>query len=140
MDRKPDAALHAYMQELVNNQRPVWESFFDSGGSFMYPTTVFGFLLVLTACLYAIRLQRRLIPIVVATGSLTVASGFMGTFVGLVTVFGYVQFVEPALAAKVAIVGAAQAITNAVFGLLLAIAGGLATLVGLAREAWGGHA
>jgi hypothetical protein len=135
MDPKVSPALHNYMQELVANRHSVWDNFYQSGGYGMYPTTVFGFVLVLAACIYSFRLEQRFIPVVVTTGILTVASGILGTFTGLMVVFTYVQHVEPGDAAKVAVVGAAQAFANIVFALLLTILGGLATLGGVLRQA-----
>jgi hypothetical protein len=135
MRNQVDPALHKYMQELVNNERSVWDGFYSSGGWGMYPTTLFGFILVLAACLYLLRPERRFLPVVMASAGLTVASGMLATFTGLMVVFTYVQVVEPAIAPKVAIVGAAQVLTNMVFAMLLLILGGLATLGGVVRRA-----
>jgi hypothetical protein len=135
MDAKIDPALHRYMQGLLENRHTVWESFYASGGYAMYPTTVFGFLLVLAACGYAFQPEKRFIPVVVAAGILTIASGMCGTFMGLMTVFTYVQSVEPALAAKAATVGSARVFANALFAFALVLAAGLAMLAGALRQA-----
>jgi hypothetical protein len=59
----------------------VWDKLYESGGWGMYPTTFFGFLLVLTACLYMFRPERRFLPVVLTTGFLTANSGtWFGSF------------------------------------------------------------
>lgn len=112
----------------------VWDNFYESGGYGMYPTTLFGFVLVLAACLYALRPEPRFLPLVLTTGALTVAFGWMGMATGLMHVFKYVQYVGPEDAVKVAALGCAEAITNIVFALLLVVLAGMATLVGVVRR------
>jgi hypothetical protein len=122
--------------EIVRRVREtVWDNFYESGGWGMYPTTLFGFVLVLLACLYAFRPEARYLPVVVAMGFMTMAWGLMGMVTGLMHVFRYVQYVGPDDAVKVATLGCAEAVTNVVFALLLVIVAGLATLVGLVRRA-----
>jgi hypothetical protein len=134
MKHQVDPALVNYMQELVSAKRPVWDGFYASGGYGMYPTTLFGFIMVLTACLYLFRPERRFVPVVITSGVLTFCSGVLGTFTGMIVVCTYVQLVEPVDAAKVMVVGSGQAFANIVFALILIILGGLATLGGVARQ------
>ena len=135
MKPRIDPALHDYMQGLLENRHTVWQSFYESGGYGMYPTTVFGFVLVLSACAYCLRPEQRFLPLLTTAGVLTVASGILGTFVGLMTVFTYVQSIEPELAAKAAAVGSARAFANIVFALVLVLLAGVATLTGVLRQA-----
>jgi hypothetical protein len=116
-------------------QETVWDNFYESGGWGMYPTTLFGFVLVLLACLYAFRPEPRYLAVVVATGFLTMAWGLSGMVTGLMHVFRYVQYVGPDDAVKVAALGCAESVTNVLFAVLLVIVAGLATLVGLVRRA-----
>ena len=49
----------------------------------MYPTSVFGFLLIGAGLLYFFRPQARFIPLVVCTGALTLAAGLLGAWLGI---------------------------------------------------------
>jgi hypothetical protein len=129
MDWNVDPEIHRRVQETV------WDNFFESGGYGMYPTALFGFVLVLLACLYAFRPEARFLPVVVAMGFMTMAWGLMGMVTGLMHVFRYVQYVGPDDAVKVAALGCAEAVVNVLFAVMLVIFAGLATLVGLSRRA-----
>lgn len=121
---------------IVNRVRAtVYDDFYESGGYGMYPTTLFGFVLVLAACLYLFRPQARFVPVVVTAGCLTVASGINGMATGLMHVFRYVQYVDAADAVKVAALGCAEAITNVVLAAVLVVIGGLVMLAGFVRRA-----
>ncbi len=113
----------------------VWSNFYESGGWGMYPTTFFGFLLVLTACLYMFRTERRFLPVVLTTGFLTANSGILATLTGLKIGFTYAYYLDPAQAAQIAVRAAASAFSNIVLALILLNLGGIATLVGLIRQA-----
>lgn len=128
MDWKVDPTIVSRVRETV------WDDFYESGGWGMYPTTLFGVALVLAACLYLLRPQARLVPIVVTTACLTIASGILGTATGLMHVFRYVQYVDAADAVKVAALGCGEAITNIVLALVLAILAGLVMLGGVVRR------
>lgn len=45
----------------------MWADFYQNGGWGMYPTTVFGFVLILSAVLLVLRPERRWVPVVVGT-------------------------------------------------------------------------
>lgn len=129
MDFKVDPVVRKQVLDTV------WDDFYYNGGYGMYPTTLFGFVLVLAACLHFFRPEGRYLPIVVTTACLTVAWGVLGTLTALMVVFRFVQHVDAADQLRVAILGCAEAINNLVLGLLLAMAGGLVTLAGVVRQA-----
>lgn len=129
MDFKVDPVIVSRVRATV------WDNFFENGGYGMYPTMLFGFVLVLSACLYGLRPQARIVPVVVTTGCLTVASGLMGTATGLMHVFRYVQYVSADDAVKVAAMGCAEAINNIVLALVLAVVAGMIMLAGVVRTA-----
>lgn len=106
----------------------VWDNFYYLGGYGMYPTTLFGFGLVLVACLYLLRLDERYVPMLRTLTFLTLAAGVLGTMTALMIVFRFVQHVAAADQLRVAVLGCAEAINNIVLGLLLAIVGALVTL------------
>jgi hypothetical protein len=116
-------------------QETVYDNFYESGGWGMYPTTLFGFVLVLMACLYALRPEPRFVPVVVTTGAITIAFGVLGMATGLMHVFRYVQYVSAEDAVKVAALGCAEAVVNVVFAMLIVILAGFAMLVGDVRRA-----
>ena len=134
----PDAPN--YMKVISEHQPSVWEGFYHSGGYGMYPTTLFGFLLVLAAALYCFRPEKRLLPVVMTTGVLTIASGVLGTFTGLIVVFTYAKYVAAADVARVAAIGCAQAFSNIVFALVIVLVAGLAVLASELRQALRGGA
>src|SRR5687767_4069989 len=109
MDWNPDPVVLKRVQETV------WDNFYESGGWGMYPTTLFGFILVLVACLYAIRPEPRYMPVVLTTGAITGAFGVMGMVTGLMHVFRYVQYVGAEDVGKVIALGCAESVVNVVF-------------------------
>ncbi len=123
------------MEDLIAKaQSAAWDNFYEVGGWGMYPTTFFGFLLLLSACIYMFRPERRFLPVVVTTGILTFSAGLVATFSGLKIGFTYVQYVDPGKAAQVAALAVAHASSNIVFALILVILGGMATLKGIIRQ------
>jgi hypothetical protein len=112
----------------------VWDNFYENGGYGMYPTTLFGFLLVLSACLYLLRPESRYLRFVLTTGCLTIAWGVLGTLTALMVVFRFVQHVAAADQLRAAVIGCAEAINNLVLALILVALGGLVTLFGVVRQ------
>jgi hypothetical protein len=109
--------------------------FFRDGGWGMYPTIIFGFLLVASGFLYLFRPESRYVSIVVCAGFLTIASGLLGTATGLITTFRYVvEHVPQPDQVKVAAEGCAESLNNIVLALILAVFTGLPTLGGLIRS------
>lgn len=113
----------------------MWGNFFQSGGPAMYVITLFGFFMVLTACLYLLRPEAQFVPMVVTTGCLTIVSGFLGAATGLMYLFRYVQHVDPQEALNVITQGCAEAVTNIILALILANVAGLIMLGGVIRKA-----
>ena len=69
-------------------------TFFEEGGWGMYPTMVFGFLLVAAAVFTLLRPERRW-PLVVSLGVATFGAGLMGTTVGVINTMKYVVHKAP---------------------------------------------
>ena len=61
----------------------MWSNFFGAGGWGMYPTTVFGFLLLAAIGLDALRAEPRYRRIISALMVTVFASGLLGTSVGI---------------------------------------------------------
>jgi hypothetical protein len=62
-------------------------SAFVTGGFGMYPTLAFGLLSLAAAALFAVRPERRFVPLVVSSSLLTLAAGALGFVMGVVNSF-----------------------------------------------------
>ena len=69
MDFEIDQAAMAHVRETL------WDNFWTQGGFGMYPTTFWGFLLLLYAGLYVLRPQERFLRAVAILAFMTLASG-----------------------------------------------------------------
>src|ERR1035437_7441847 len=99
----------------------MWSHFYTDGGFGMYPTSIFGFLLVVTSFLYLFRPESRYVPIVLCCGFLTLGAGVLGTATGLVNTFRYLQNVAIADQVKIAGIGCAESLNNIVLALIISI-------------------
>jgi MotA/TolQ/ExbB proton channel family len=108
--------------------------FFRDGGWGMYPTVLFGFLMVAAGFLYLLRPESRYLPVVFCTGFLALGAGLLGTCTGLVTTFHYIQKVPVPEQVGIAAQGCAESLNNMILALILAFIAALATLGGVARE------
>ncbi len=99
----------------------------------MYLVVIFGFFAVAASVLYALRPHRRTLRVALGTGALTLASGLLGTFVGLGETFRYVGKVEVAKQLQIAALGCEESLHNAVLALVLLVLGGVIMTVGTAR-------
>ena len=98
----------------------MWTTFFRDGGWGMYPTTLFGFLLVASGVLCLLRPERRFVPLVLCLGALTLSSGMLGTSVGVVTSFHYLpQVREVDQRFTIAALGCAESLNNLVLALII---------------------
>jgi hypothetical protein len=68
---------------------------FHRGGWGMVPTLVFGVLMVLASLQYAARPERRLVPLLVSLGLITVVSGGLGTVTGMIRCLCAMEEVKP---------------------------------------------
>jgi hypothetical protein len=95
-----------------------WANFYLEGGWGMYPTTLFGFLLVASGVLLLLRPERRFVPLVLSLGLLTLTSGMLGTAMGLINTFHHVQRLKVDHV-KLAMLGCAESLNNLVLALLI---------------------
>lgn len=96
----------------------IWNNFFTAGGYGMYPISLDGFLLLAATLLLVFRPERRLVPLVISLALLTLASGVLGTAVGIVTTLHYVAR-TPTGQLQALVMGAAEASHCLVLALLL---------------------
>ena len=113
----------------------MWHDFFEAGGWGMYPTALLGFVFVASGILFSFRPEERYVPVVFCAGVAALGAGILGSAVGIVNTFHYVQTVAPAEQLKMAALGCAESLNNLVLALMLAIPTALLALVGAARAA-----
>ena len=114
----------------------MWNTFFRDGGWGMYPTSLFGFLLVAAGVLCVIRPERRFVPLLLSLGAMTTGSGLLGCAVGLVTTFHYLPRVpEVDQRFTIAALGCAESLNNVVLALILVVLASLLSAVAALRAA-----
>ena len=108
---------------------------FRNGGLVMFPTALFGALLVAAAIRYAMKPESRLIPLQLALAILTLSTGALGFVSGLIKSTTSVGSLSPGQAMQLATIGFGESLCNV--GLALALIGlaALAACVGAARQA-----
>ncbi len=107
---------------------------FHMGGFGMYPTLVFGLLLLAASVRYAFKPERRLVPLLVSLGLVTLTSGGLGVSLGLIKSFGAMGEVIPENR-WIWMLGTSEALNNIALALILSLMGGLAVSVGALRIA-----
>ncbi len=95
-------------------------NFYEEGGWGMWPTTVFGFVAMAWAVLFAWRRAQSVMrPVLTTLSLLVLGSGLLGTTVGLVaTLRGASQQPEPGDRVLVMFVGTAESLNNLVLGFI----------------------
>lgn len=118
----------------------MWSNFFEAGGWGMYPTAIFGFLLVASSVLFLLRPERRFVLLMLSLGAVTLGSGLLAFTMGLVTTFHYLHMVEPAKQLVIAAAGCAESLHNVVLALVLINITGMLAAVGAFRASRGAAA
>lgn len=108
---------------------------FIEGGVGMYPTCIFGVLMIAAALVYAVRPQRRFVPLVASLGVVTLASGMLGFSIGVVKSVQGAALMPPGDHANLVMLGLAESARNVVLALVLIVLCGLAAAVGALRVA-----
>lgn len=108
----------------------ILESFHD-GGWGMWPTLFIGLLMIGVSARYAVSPERRFVPLLVASSTLTLLSGAFGFVTGLVATAQY--FDANAAPPQVVIVGFGESLNNLGLALMLLTVGMIAVTVGAAR-------
>ena len=102
---------------------------FRDGGFGMFPTQIFGVLMLVVAVRYAARPEPRVIPLVASLGVLTLLAGALGFVTGIVTTMKAVAQV-PAGDRYIALIGLGESANNLALALLLAVLSMLAVVLG----------
>jgi hypothetical protein len=112
---------------------------FIDGGYGMYPTLIFGVVLLAVAGRYAARPEKRYVPLLVALNVLTLAAGALGFVTGVITTTGAAtEIASTGQVSLIALVGLGESLNNVAFALLFVVSGAIAATLGawrVAREA-----
>ena len=104
-------------------------AWFSFGGFPMWVTLLFGVLSIGAAARYAIRPERRYVPLVVSLGSMTFLSGLFGFVTGLAKSLNALDVV-PADRRWIWMLGLGESLVNVAFALALVAVATLAMVVG----------
>lgn len=105
---------------------------FHMGGWGMYPTLVFGLLLLAASVRYAISPERRFVPLQISLGILTLVSGGLGFVSGTIKSLTLMGAVQPD-ARWLWMVGLGESLNNVALALSLLVLSSLAATVGAYR-------
>jgi len=103
--------------------------FFRAGGVAMVPVLLFGTLAIAVSVLSALRPEGRYLWPTVALALTSIASGLLGTSLGLINVFRYLQHVPAEEHALILTAGAAESLHPVALALILTVITGLVTSV-----------
>lgn len=107
---------------------------FHVGGFGMYPTALFGLLLIGASIRYAVKPESRFIPLQITLGLLTLLSGMLGFVTGIIASFSAMSGVPTGgSSAWIPLIGAAESLHNVALALALVIFAVLAASVGAVR-------
>lgn len=107
---------------------------FYLGGWGMYPTLLFGLLMVAASIRYAISPEKRFVPLQVSLGVLTLMAGGLGFVTGMIKVFLSMDQVPPDQR-WIWMLGLGEALNCIGLALTLIVTGALAASVGAYRFA-----
>lgn len=108
---------------------------FRLGGWGMYPTALFGILLVAVAVRYAVRPERRFVPLLVCLGIVTLLAGALGFVTGFIKMMdGATSGRWPGPEHVVAMVGLGESLHNVALALLLTMFAALAATIGAFKQ------
>lgn len=107
---------------------------FRNGGWGMFPTALFGVICLLIAARHALRPERRLIPLQLALGVVTVLTGCLGFVAGLITTTNALHQVPESRVALIGALGFGESLHNVALALILVVLAALCTSVGVLRE------
>lgn len=110
---------------------------FRLGGFGMYPTLVFGVLLIGASLRYAIKPEARFVPLQVTLGLLTLFAGMLGFVTGLITTFTHMDAVPADGNKWIPLIGAGESLVNLALALALVVMAVIAASIGAAKIARG---
>jgi hypothetical protein len=107
---------------------------FKEGGLGMFPTAVFGLLLIASAMKYAMTPEKRYVPIQIALGIMTLAAGGLGFVTGVIKSFEAIGGVTEDKR-WIWMLGVGESLNNLALALLVLTIASLVAAVGAVRIA-----
>jgi multisubunit Na+/H+ antiporter MnhC subunit len=107
--------------------------FFRNGGVGMFPVLLFGALAVAAAVLWALRLERRHLRLMLALAVTAVAAGLLALCMGLINVFRYVQHVPPEEQVRMVTLGISESLRPLALALMLDVVTGVIAAIAAFR-------
>jgi uncharacterized membrane protein len=99
----------------------------------MFPTLVWGLLMLGVAVKYAVIPDKRLVPLLLGLGVLTLASGMLGFVTGLIVTCCAIGGVAPERQTPIAITGFGESLNNVAFALVFLVLAAMAGSYGAYR-------
>ncbi len=113
----------------------MWSHFFAAGGPGMYPTILFGFALLAAVALLVLRRDRHFERLGLLLGVMTLASGVLGTVIGICKSAHDLSQLPPDRQLAVFALGTEESLHDLVLALIIVlIAGLIATVAALRRR------
>lgn len=107
---------------------------FETGGFGMIPTFLFGLIALGSAALYAVRPERRFVPLLVSSSLLTLATGALGFVIGVIASFSAILGATDRGMALVGVGESAHCLALALGIVMVALIGATLGTVRVARE------
>jgi hypothetical protein len=107
--------------------------YFEMGGWGMYPTTLFGLLLVAAGLAYAVLPERRFVPLLVSMGVVTFGSGLLGATMGIIRTFAFIGELPAGDQYPVTLAGISESLVNVVWAFIFLVLAMLSASVGALR-------
>ncbi len=114
-------------------------NFFAAGGWGMYPTLFFGFALLAVVALLVLRRDRGYERLCVLLGAMTLASGVLGTVIGICKSAHYLPQLPPERQLAVFALGTEESLHNLVLALIVVLIAGLIATVAALRQRTSGE-
>ncbi len=112
---------------------------FREGGWGMFPVLAFGLLLLAAAVKYAVKPERRLVPLLYGLGVLTLSAGALGFVTGLMATANAIgtnpDFTSHA--GLITIIGVGESLNNIAFSLIFVVLAAIAASLGAMQIARG---
>jgi len=112
----------------------MWSNFFAAGGSGMYVTSLFGFLLMAATARYALRPEQRLARLALLLAGATLATGLLTAVTGICSSMHFLPQVEQKNQLAILALGCEESLHGVVLALLLCVLAGLLAAVGALRS------
>jgi hypothetical protein len=106
---------------------------FRLGGFGMFPTLLFGLLLLGAAVRYAVKPESRWVPLQISLGILTLTSGLAGFVSGVIVTTQHLGELPAERVGLIGAVGVGEALSNVALALVLMMFAALVTSIGAVR-------